>query len=374
MNIVLNCLKNANKESIDPLREDRHAGRLQVHSTNPPNCSAMGPPKRRPKKTSYEEIRRRYDCFEYRWNSEAKAYYLFNPWTGETIFDTNLEMLDRSKSMWTTPDRFPSQIAQNVSLYPEFYASRRWGRRRFHGWNSEEAAGIHIAAVARGYLARNALRRYYRARFYTKADPFSGYYFFVDNMNPDQDTVWYKPRLAFPDDILPYEEDDPQDYMKGKKYSRQNFTLGPIYKVAGPNKQQMARADLAAFYAENPWRVIAVGAYKDIDLNTATIGSVVSWFDSDKAVRLKMSAFNVVRVALTNFGWAGVLKYMREFPTDIVLQMYGLHSFSKTEVPIDESGILSFVSTQAWLAVFTVNTPRVQCCLCIGLNCSFARA
>lgn len=304
----------------------------------------MGPPKRRPKKTPYEEIKRRYDCFEYRWNSEAKTYYMFNPWTGETIFDTNLELLDRSKSMWTTPDRFPSDKAQNVMLYPEFYASRRWGRRRFHGWESVEAAAVHMTAVARGYLARKALRRYYRARYYTKVDPFSGYYFFVDNMNPDLDTVWYKPRLAFPDDILPYEEDDPQDYMKGKKYSRQDFTLGPIYIVAGLNKKSMARAELAAFYADNPWRNIAVKSYKDIDLEVATMGSIVAWFDSEKAIKLKMSPFNVVRVALTNFAWPGVLKYMKENPDDMVLQMYDFHAFSKTEVPIDESGILAFVS------------------------------
>lgn len=229
-------------------------------------------------------------------------------------------------------------------LYPEFYASRRWGRRRFTGWESPEAAATQIAAVGRGYLARKAIRNYYRARFYTKIDPFSGYFFFVDNMNPDLDTVWYKPRLAFPGDILPFEEEDPQDYMKGKKYSRQDFTVGPIYKVAGVSKRDMARADLAAFYADNPWRNIAVKSYTQIDLENSTMGSVVSWFDSEKAVKLKMSAFNVIRVALTNFGWAGVLKYMKANPQDIVLQMYGFHSFSKTDVTTDESGILSFVS------------------------------
>jgi hypothetical protein len=304
----------------------------------------MGPPKPKPKRTSYVEIKRRYDCFEYRWNSQTRQYYLFNPWTGETIFDTNLEMLDRSKSMWATPDRFPSEHAQNVQLYPEFYSSRRWGRRKFIGWETNDAAAVHIAAVARGFLARNALRRYYRARYYTKVDHFSGYYYFVDNMNPDEDTNWYKPRLAFPDDILPYSEDDPEDYMKGDKYSRQNFTLGPVYVVGGLNKHDVVRADLAAFYVENKWRNAAVGTFKEIDLENASLGSVVAWMEGTKATKLHMNSFNTIRASLTKYGWSGVIQCMNSYPEDIVMQMYGFHSFSKTEVPMESCDILSFVS------------------------------
>lgn len=249
----------------------------------------MGPPKKKPPRTPYDEIKRRYDCFEYRWNAQSQGYFLFNPWTGETIFDTNLEVLDRCKSMWAAPDKFPSGKAQTVSLYPEFYCSRRWGRRRFNGFDTADDAATHIAAVGRGYIARKALRRYYRARYHTKVDNFSGYFFFVDNLNPDQDTVWYKPRLAFPDDILPLVEDDPEDYMKGKKYSRQDFTRGPIYKVAGLNKANVARADLAAFYIENDWRKQAVGTFKDIDFEKATKGSVIAWMEGGKATKLRMT-------------------------------------------------------------------------------------
>jgi len=309
--------------------------------------STMGPPKAKPKRISLDEIRRRYDCFEYRWNADSQGYYMFNPWTGETIFDTNLELLDRSKSMWAVPDRFPSEIAQTVMLYPQFYSSRRWGRRRFNGWESVTMAATHIAAVARGYIARKALRKYYRTRYHTQLDNFSGYYFFVDHMSPEEDTKWYKPLLAFPDDILPYVEEDTEDYMKGKKYSRQDFTLGPMYKVAGLNKADLARSDLAAFVVPNEWREQAVGSYSDIDLNCAPIGAVVAWMEGTKASKLKVSQFNAVRVALTKDGWPGVLAIMDEHPHDIVLQMYGYHSFSKSFVPVDDAGILSFVSAHA---------------------------
>lgn len=322
----------------------------------------MGPPKRRPPKTPFDEIKRRYDCFEYRWNTESQGYYLFNPWTGETIFDTNLEVLDRGRSMWAAPDKFPSDKAQTVSLYPEFYCSRRWGRRRFSGFATFEDAATHIAAVGRGYIARKALRRYYRARYHTKVDNFSGYFFFVDNLNPEMDTVWYKPRLAFPDDILPLVEEDPEDYMKGKKYSRQDFTKGPIYKVAGLNKANLARADLAAFYIENDWRKQAVATYKDIDLTKGTKDSVIAWMEGGKATKLRMDSFNTVRTSLTQGGWRAVLQCMQDHSDDLVMQMYGFHSFSKTDVPIDVSGILAFVRDRLQMTIY--GCAKLSLCVC----------
>jgi hypothetical protein len=48
----------------------------------------MGPPKVRPKPKPYSELLKELDIFEYRWNEESQAYYLFNPYTGETIFQT----------------------------------------------------------------------------------------------------------------------------------------------------------------------------------------------------------------------------------------------------------------------------------------------
>lgn len=188
-------------------------------------------------------------------------------------------------------------------------------------------------------------------------DNFSGYFFFVDHMNPDEDTKWYKPLLAFPDDILPFVEEDTEDYMKGKKYSRQNFTLGPMYKVAGLNKGDLARSELAAFFVPNTWREQAVASYSDIDIDHASVGTVIAWMEGTKATKLTISQFNFVRVALTRDGWAGVVSVMNQHPFDTVLQMYGFHSFSKSFVPIDDAGILSFVSTCCFSVSLRINLP-----------------
>ena len=228
---------------------------------------------------SYDDWKKKLDTFEYRWNSGLKlvqfvppivvinmmnyvvanSYYLFNPWTGETILTNStslsLPIMDRTKSMWAKPDKFPSINAKTVQvrkfimrdtcihrsrvmaypifqLYPEYFASRRWGRRKFLGWGDDyNAAATHITTVLRGYIARQSLRRYFRDRYHTMVCKFSGYYYFVDTWYPERETSWYKPLLAFPGDIIPAAqaiEYDPDDYMAGEKYSRRNFTAGPV--------------------------------------------------------------------------------------------------------------------------------------------------
>lgn len=132
--------------------------------------------------------------------------------------------------MWYKPDKYPSNNVETIELYPEFYASRRWGVRKFYGYdNNQEAAANHIITVMRGFMARLGLRRYFRARYQLQECKYSGYLYYVDKYQPQEDTNWFKPRLAFPGDIqlsTALVAIDPDDPMQGKKYSRLNFTLG----------------------------------------------------------------------------------------------------------------------------------------------------
>lgn len=197
-------------------------------------------------------------------------------------------------------------------------------------------------------MARQKLRRYYRSRYYLKLDLFSGYFFFVDSLNPNAPSSWHKPRLSFPGDILKLDKivEDPEDYMKGKKYSKGDFTKGPILVVKGLNKFNKGKStDLEAFYAHNEWRAHAIRDYKEIDLFNASKGSVIAWFDSYKATKLEMSSFNIIRAALETNGWSGVLQCMKVNTEDLVMQIYGFRSFAKTKVPLDDSNLLDFVST-----------------------------
>ena len=181
----------------------------------------MGPPKRIKKnRIPYGEYKYKINIFEYRWNPDSLEYYLFNPWTGETIFNiSNLAILDRRLSMWYKPDKYPSDNVETIQLYPEFYASRRWGVRKFNGYNNDQfAASNHIKTVMRGFLARLSLRRYFRSRYHLEVCKFSGYFYYVDKYNPSVDTQWYKPLLAFPGDIqlmTALAVVDPDDPMNG---------------------------------------------------------------------------------------------------------------------------------------------------------------
>jgi hypothetical protein len=184
-------------------------------------------------KLNYKEQLRRYDLFEQRWNSEYQYFYMFNPYTGETLCDIGDGYYDRSKSTWAPPQK-PSKYTDLIEVFPARYASRSWGKRRFVPFEDYKAAALHITAVARGYLARKALRAYFRMRYLRVLDKNSGYFYFADNFNLSSDTVWYKPRLAFPDDIKIYDpyENDKEDFMKGEKYTHKSFMKGPYIKKA----------------------------------------------------------------------------------------------------------------------------------------------
>jgi hypothetical protein len=207
------------------------------------------------------------------------------------FFVAEFEFMDRTKSMWAPPDRAPSTTAHTISLYPEFYKSRSWGRRPFSGfainngndddnaaiengdgntsssnmssrsgksnWNKSgkgsaggggaivlydyDKAATCIAAAIRGFLARRRLSHYFHARYYTLVCPFSGYLFFHDNMNPKADTSWHKPRLAFPTDIQPFDAADAEHYLGEDKYSYHDINVGPIVARKGVGKKNIKR-------------------------------------------------------------------------------------------------------------------------------------
>lgn len=304
----------------------------------------MGPPKARPRKTPYSEIQRRADCFEYRWDKHNGSYYLFNPWTGETVFSTNLYNLNRKYSMWAKPDKYPSKAAQNIQLFPEFYASKRWGRRRFSGWNSFEEAAVHMTAVARGFLARLHLRQYYRSRYYTMTDNYSGYYYFVDTFNPTADTSYYKPCLAFANDILPYVAEDADDYMQGDRYSKLDFKTGPLIKVSSLSKYDPVRSEITAFLVKNPDRQAAIRSYKELNLDNCDINDIIIFMDGEKPTHLQVTEYHYMRAAIIDHDWNLVLGIMKKHPQNLLVQLYGLHNLAKTEVPMDGgSGMIDYV-------------------------------
>eukprot|EP01031_Cornospumella_fuschlensis_P025147 gene25147-30368_t len=295
----------------------------------------MGPPKRRPRKTPYSEVKRRYDYFEYRWDTRSGTYYLFNPWTGETIFSANLSVLNRQKSMWVKPEKYPVENARFIQLIPEFYMSRQWGRRRFRKFESGDQAALVITALARGFLARLRLRNYYKGRFYTMTDQFSGYLYFVDRENPHAETNWYKPRLAFPNDIQPLEVEDPDDYMKGQRFSKQDFQTGPFIKVAGLSKAEQDRADLQVFIVRNELRNIAAKSYADIDLSQLSIGDWVAWMEGGKVTAINVNEYHFMRTAIEHGDWAELQYYMSQYPDNALIQLFGFHGFAKTVVPLE---------------------------------------
>lgn len=304
----------------------------------------MGPPKKKPVREAYKEKLAKYDYFEYRMNSDGYSYYLFNPYTGETLFNIELEGIDRTKSLWCPVEKNISKNTQSIGLYPEFYGSRRWGRRPFKGWNTDEDAATHIAAVARGFLARRRLSSYFKGRYCKILSPETGYYYFYDSQNPNSEPSWFKPLLAFPDDIGLYIEEDPEDYLKMDKYSYHDYKYGPYLHLDALGKGTVARTHHEAFIPVNPWRDIAVNRQEDIDLEKAPLGSIIAWLEDSKAIAILIDEYAQMRAAIAENNWGRVLHYMEKSPDNNICQIFGYFSFAKSDIPLDSTGILSFVS------------------------------
>lgn len=325
----------------------------------------MGPPKVNPRAPiSIDEYRRQIDTFEYRLNEANEGFFMFNPYTGETIHEiAEVGLTTRQTSMWFKPDKYPSLNAENIVLYPEYYASRRWGRRKFYGWASPEAAATHIAAVIRGGLTRRRMRKYYRNRYSMQLCKFAGYYFFIDNENPDANTSWHKPMLAFPTDILPSgaQDYDPDDHMRGQKYINLDIIKGPYLKVQGLNKYNKTRADNQAFSIPNAWRDSAIFRYEQIDVDTTAIGDVIAWMDGEKGSEIEINEYHLVRAAICGNNWDKVIELMRSNPDSFSIQVYGLHSFAKSEVPLDSTGIIDFCTSEVmYMCIGILETPNYE--------------
>jgi hypothetical protein len=315
----------------------------------------MGPPKKVQNRIlSYGELQRQRNYFEYRYDEQMLSYYLLNPMTGEKIPQTNYDLIDRAMSIWIEPVR-PNYIASaeaimssnvhSIILNPQTYQARRRGvYRRFRGYRSQYDAASHIITVARGFLARKRVRQLIRQRYCKVFDPNTKLYYFQDNHDPNAETSWYKPRLAYIDDILVNNILDADDYMQGAKYSDRSGIDGPYYRLGRCGKAMKSRAEHSAFLDKNPKRESAVTRHEQIDLESIQIGSVIAWLDKSALVDVQMTDYEFMRTVESAKDWGRVIECMRSEPDNEYIQLYGFFSFAKNEVPVDSSGLLDLVS------------------------------
>jgi hypothetical protein len=322
----------------------------------------MGPPKRVVKPPTYGEILNRFDFFEQYYLENADQYYLVNPYTGETVYTSEERPYgDRNTSLWVKFDGKPSQSVVSYQLFGQTYLSRQWGRRDFRGWESKDAAATHIAAVTRGMQARMALRAYYKTRYEKVYDPYSQYYFFVDRWQDADDITepsWHKPCLAFPTDIEEVILIDPEDHMRGDKYTYRGFERGPYLTRAGMNKRDIDRAKTNTFKKPNAWRDQAITTPAQIDLDTAKLGDILAWMDDLKAVEYHITDYSRMRTACVNNNWERVYDVMMDNLDRPLTHVYALFAFAKMEVSCDQNGLLEMGPCRAYnYCIEYVNDP-----------------
>ena len=259
-------------------------------------------------------------------------------------------MLDRTKSLWGKPDLTIVPNALVYNFMPELYLSKLNFPRAFNKpYGTREEAAIFIQAVARGMLARLKYAAIMNKRYIIKFDNDSHYYYFCDLWNEHAEPSWYKPRLAFPGDIEEFHEYDAEDYLKGHKFSYNDYAVGPYVVIDGLGKNNVVLAEgaPAAFIKHNPLREIALSHPKEIDLDKYPLGTIMAWFDGQKVIPHTLDDYTVMRAAIVNNDWNRTLKWMKEYSQYPLVQAYGWYNFSKTEVPKSSDGLLDFCAATA---------------------------
>lgn len=227
-----------------------------------------------------------------------------------------------------------------------------WGRRKIPKFTQESAA-YHITAVAKGFLARLLLRKYYKQKYRKVFDQNSGYYYFQDKYSENNETSWYKPRLAFPNDIEVFEfyDDDPKDFMKGKmnKYTYREFITGPYVRreLGTYGIKRTIRTENHHFLEINPWRFDAIFRLEDIDLNSTPLDTVIHIMDGIKPKETVVSDYLLMRTACLNDNCELILQLISTYRDRPLVQAYGLYVLSKLNMPLDDFGSLSYVSKRA---------------------------
>lgn len=227
-----------------------------------------------------------------------------------------------------------------------------WGRRKIPKF-SKDSAAIHITAVARGCLTRLHIRQYYKQRYRKIFDVSSGYYYFEDKYSENSESSWYKPRLAFPNDIEVYEfsEDDPKDFMKGKmnKYTYREFITGPYVRreLGTYGTKRTVRTENHHFLEINPWKFDAILRVEEIDLNSTPLDTVIHIMDGIKPKETIISDYLLMRTACLDDNCELILQLISTYHHRPLIQAYGLYVISKLNMPLDEFGSLTYISRKA---------------------------
>ena len=291
----------------------------------------------------------RIDTFESRYSGETGEFYLYNPWSGETIFD--LSNADRTNSAWMEPDanvekREGFNLANMQQLYPVFYASRAQGVRKFRGFGEslvkKHKAATHIAAVVRGFIQRQVLRRYHAERYNKILDPASNCYYFEDSLSGE--TKWQKPLLAWPMAIKVPDV----DLRDSAAMQASGFSDGPLLKK-GPKGRKSERWVAPTPEADES-SPATVREPEVPNLRDGDFLFVSLWMDDNVP---KIHRMERLHTAFVERDFKTIFHELVDQPDDDLTQLYGFQALSRMDVKGDHAtGILPVVETKLMFYLF----------------------
>ena len=292
----------------------------------------------------------RVDVFESRFNQHNGEYYLFNPWTGEAIFD--MTYVNRVESAWMEPDpnvekRPGFSFEAMQALYPVFYASRTRGVRSFSGYGSgpeaQDKAAVHLCAVTRGFLARRSLRRLFFEKYEKITDSGSGCYYFRDKETGE--TSWGKPRLAWAFTIA----EPPADLREAPEMQASGFSDGPLLKRGAKGKK--ATRWVAPKPEVDPESELPTPREPVIpDLKNDDFLKVSLWIDDNT---MKLAYMEKMYAAYLNKDFKTIFLELIARPDDDLTQLFGFSALSRLDIDGDpETGQFPVIMTKLMMYLF----------------------
>ena len=329
----LNTISTNN--TFNRIRANGMVVRTGIKTVVAQNAGSLATP-RPTKDLKYSQLRFCDDYFENRFNKDTGKYYYFNPYTGETILDAESGYLDRSKSFWAQPDAFPSEKAKATTMYPVWYACRNGGpyrkRKGPYVYNNIEEAALRITTTAIGWLTRQNIRRIINQRYYKFIDISSKYFYFVDNKT--KSTSWYKPRLAFPTDILKKED------MRDAGDNFRNYSKGPVIARVGLGKTKLSPYRKPITLRDDD-DVPPPPEPELIDLEVPDHRLVSTWFDSSIP---KLGDYYLLYELMLQNNWDTILdQYKKACAINHkLIKMFCLYAFQRMALEIEnEKGFMS---------------------------------
>ncbi|CAM9197257.1 unnamed protein product, partial [Choristocarpus tenellus] len=356
---------------------------------------------------SYHDVWRRQglEFFQY-WQEQDGPLSLFNPYTGEVIYDLDRWGAPisgaRKFSWWIEPTLGVPEAIHEIPMKEELLHDNQ-GRLKDMTYKTRWSASIVIQRIVRAGLARWMVARVVSRVWKKEYDPDSGYFAFTHIITGEFQhhkpwgmgtaDLWSSFRdkinehllgliLGTDDSVEKEDDEDPRSWEESKKqrhrlykmYRDGRFKEGPYCCVCGPGKARETRVTNVFIYPKIYHAIAPFRQPSDRQYASTRIGSYITCMDGlreKQARRIAVDPYFLVRNAKEQ-GTMAVISLMDKHSNNITMAGIGLQCMAGSLIEEDEAGALTkgqqkYISKSLELLRIHSNVEWIQAEACSAL-------